>query len=260
MNTLWVSGSCRAYSTHVNSNLDLSLNDYENNLVKLVYDLYDMPKPQHITYDQIASWLVFVDGGKNNLKFPISGTQSYIIKRSYCTSTNPIGPNKGLTGKTTNNSTLNPVFFSGLSEINFSFYVVILEDRKLKLGKRVILNFIIKVHPKDRLQLESIKDFLNTGFIKLNNKSIVLIIKALDPIINIIIPYFDKYPLELKKADFLWWKEVAIIIQNKEHLTPQGLAKILKLRSSETRIVIWGTNLSSSVGLPKFSENVSHIV
>lgn len=154
----------------------------------------------------------------------------------------------------------NTVFPYGLSEENFSFNVNCSKNSKLKLDWRVRLDFIVKVHSKDSHILEDIKNSLNTGSILSYKESITLKIQALDPILKVIIPYFEKYPLKLKKTDFLWWKEVAYIKQNQEHLTPEGLAKIMKLQPSENQIVLWGTNLSSTVGLPTYSENVRNIV
>jgi len=59
----------------------------------------------------------------------------------------------------------------------------------------------------------------------------------------IIIPHFDKYPLlhlrnekqmliTQKKADFNLFKKIIDLINNKEHLTLEGLHKILAIKGS----------------------------
>ena len=48
-----------------------------------------------------------------------------------------------------------------------------------------------------------------------------------------IIPHFDKYPLlTKKKADFILFKQIINLINLKEHLTLEGLQKILSIKGS----------------------------
>lgn len=48
-----------------------------------------------------------------------------------------------------------------------------------------------------------------------------------------LITHLDKYPLITKKRiDYELWKRVIVLIKNKEHLTPEGLLKIVSIRSS----------------------------
>ena len=52
-----------------------------------------------------------------------------------------------------------------------------------------------------------------------------------DNIINKIIPFLQKYPLQsVKKKDYLDWFEASVLINNKEHLTAEGLEKIKRLK------------------------------
>ena len=46
-----------------------------------------------------------------------------------------------------------------------------------------------------------------------------------------ILPFFDKYPPQSKKAIvYKIFREIVIMLKNKEHLTDKGYNKILKLR------------------------------
>jgi len=48
-----------------------------------------------------------------------------------------------------------------------------------------------------------------------------------------IIKHFDAYPLiTQKQADYLLFKEVLNLINRKEHLTMEGLKKIISIKSS----------------------------
>jgi hypothetical protein len=51
--------------------------------------------------------------------------------------------------------------------------------------------------------------------------------------LGVIIDHFDKYPLlTIKQEDYLLFKEAFNLIKNKEHLTVEGLNKILSIRAS----------------------------
>ena len=73
---------------------------------------------------------------------------------------------------------------------------------------------------------------------------------AIEDIINVIIPHFDKYPLiTQKQADFLLFSKVAFKIKNKEHLSIKGVGEILSLKASMNRslsqelIEAWGSEI-----------------
>lgn len=49
----------------------------------------------------------------------------------------------------------------------------------------------------------------------------------------LLIDFFDLHPLiTQKKADYILFKHVALIMKDKQHLTPEGLLEIVKLRAS----------------------------
>ena len=60
-----------------------------------------------------------------------------------------------------------------------------------------------------------------------HNQSTLLQIKSNSDSANLIITFFNKYPvLGIKSLDFSDFKEVANIIENREHLTEQGLTAL----------------------------------
>ena len=63
--------------------------------------------------------------------------------------------------------------------------------------------------------------------------SVSLYFRRIAEILYIIIPFFEKYPvLGKKNLDFLDFKEVSIIMKNKEHLTLSGYNKIKNINST----------------------------
>jgi len=65
------------------------------------------------------------------------------------------------------------------------------------------------------------------------NKALLYQVRNLDEITKTIIPHFEKYPLINKKqSDFLLFKEIVKLINKGEHLTLDGLIKIVSLKTS----------------------------
>lgn len=58
-------------------------------------------------------------------------------------------------------------------------------------------------------------------------------VDKLKDILEVIIPHFDKYPpVTQKLADYILFKEIVSLMKNKEHLTLDGLNKVLSLKAS----------------------------
>ena len=92
--------------------------------------------------------------------------------------------------------------------------------------------FSVAVDKKDLFLLESLKAFFGElGSIKKSgNSTLSYRIESSEQIMRLIIPFFDKYPvLGVKSLDFTDFKKVAGFMQNKEHLTDEGLTEIIKI-------------------------------
>lgn len=134
------------------------------------------------------------------------------------------------------NYLLDPWFIIGLFDAEGSFVITILKNPRYKTGWNVQARIQIKMHEKDRALIQSIQDFFGgIGYVsKPNNTSMVEFrVSTLKDIINIIIRHFDNYPLITKKSsDYILFKQVALLMLNKEHNNLEGLQKIVKLRAS----------------------------
>ena len=127
-------------------------------------------------------------------------------------------------------------FISGLFDAEGSFVVTILKNVRYKTGWNVQARIQIKMHEKDRALIQSIQDFFGgIGYVsKPNNRAMVEFrVSTLNDIINIIIPHFDNYPLITKKSsDYIIFKQIALLMLNKEHNNIGGIQKIVSLRAS----------------------------
>jgi hypothetical protein len=58
-------------------------------------------------------------------------------------------------------------------------------------------------------------------------------VSSLKDLTDVIIPFFDKYPLVTqKRADYLLFKQIIELMNKGEHLTQEGLTKILSIKAS----------------------------
>ena len=91
------------------------------------------------------------------------------------------------------------------------------------------------MHEIDRALMEKIQEFFwGIGYISKpnNNLSVEFRVSTLNDICNVIIPHFDKYPLLTKKqADYILFKEIILLMLNKEHSTLEGIQKIVKIKA-----------------------------
>ena len=98
------------------------------------------------------------------------------------------------------------------------------------------LYFEIGLSNRDKALTEKIKNFFGVGLInKDRSKAIKFSIKSLTDL-AVIINHFDKYPLITKKrADYELWKQVYQLMQLREHLTIEGIHKIVVIKASINR-------------------------
>ena len=85
--------------------------------------------------------------------------------------------------------------------------------------------------------MELIQKYFEVGYIiKQGKDSVMFLVTSLADLINVIIPYFDKFSLiTQKRGDFELFKMVIEIMSRKEHLTAEGLQAIINIRANLNR-------------------------
>jgi len=141
-----------------------------------------------------------------------------------------------------NKNYLNPGWFiAGFVDAEGCFRVSIIKNKNYEsslknrtaLPLKVRVYFQIGLHRKDEDILELIRSSLGVGKIyrSRSNSSELQISSFKD--LGAVINYFDKYPLITQKlADYLLFKQAYELIKNKEHLTHEGLSKIVAIKAS----------------------------
>jgi hypothetical protein len=128
---------------------------------------------------------------------------------------------------------IDPHFLTGFTDAEGSFVLSITKSNNVKSGWVIKLRFQIHLHKKDLFVLEAIKNFLGVGNTHVSKAGAVeyrvFSIKGL----KVVLDHFDKFPLISQKyGDYLLFKQAYQLLVNREHLTPEGLRKIISIKAS----------------------------
>ena len=100
--------------------------------------------------------------------------------------------------------------------------------------KRVQLSFAVNLHIREKEVIKGLAQFFNikqNSYIYYTASSVAIQIVNTSDILNIIVPFLDKYPLEeRKRLDFIDFKTAADIV--KGHLTEKGYKEILQIKNN----------------------------
>jgi len=158
-------------------------------------------------------------------------------KRLYCTNSKTVVPlsidelrsNVGIL------PLINPEWLRGFVDGEGSFYIDLRRNLSGKAGYRVELSFFIKQSSRSASSLFAIREFFGKGNIRFNDsnkENLRFEIKSHEAAFQIIVPFFEKYPLlTSKQLNFLDFKRVAVMVQEGRHLTEEGILEIQRIKS-----------------------------
>lgn len=131
-------------------------------------------------------------------------------------------------------TTIDPGFITGFTDAEGCFMINISSCKRLNTGWDTVATFKIELHEKDLELLKLIQTYFGgIGLIYKGRNSVIFRVRSLEQIMGVVLPHFDKYSLiTQKKADYLLFKEVVLLMKKKEHLTQDGLNKIVAIKSS----------------------------
>lgn len=127
----------------------------------------------------------------------------------------------------------NSYWISGFVSGDGCFFISIFKSTT-KLGGAVKLMLTITQHSRDEQLMKNFVNYLGFGryVARKDAEHGELIVSDIESIISKVIPLFSKYPIfGVKSEDFEDFKQVAILINNKEHLTIKGLEKIRQIKT-----------------------------
>lgn len=129
---------------------------------------------------------------------------------------------------------LSPHWITGFSDAESYFSIRISKRQEAKRDWVIRPIFSIELHERDFFLLERIKFYFKVGTIyKRRSHMVVYQVQSRKDINNFIIPHFEKYPLLTKKRnDFLLFKLILDLLNNKVHTSFEGIQRIINLRAS----------------------------
>ena len=133
--------------------------------------------------------------------------------------------------------TLSPWQVTGLTDGEGGFYCSILKTSSTNGTNRIRVKLEFKVVQKSHSEgvLFKLQNFFSCGTVVIDNRKTdtkKYHVTSINEILNKIIPHFETYPcLTSKFLNFRDWKEIARIMETKDHLTKEGLEKIREISS-----------------------------
>lgn len=133
---------------------------------------------------------------------------------------------------------LHPQYIVGFIDGEGSFSIGVYKDKTMRNKVFVKPELEIELRADDREILERIQKTFGCGRIYECNYErygwyphVKYKISRLDDLCNVLIPFFEKYPPQAKKAQtFKYFKQVVEKRKRKEHLTKKGIKEILEIR------------------------------
>jgi LAGLIDADG endonuclease len=126
-----------------------------------------------------------------------------------------------------------PQWLSGFVSGEGCFMVNLIKSSDCKFGFQVQLSFVITQHCRDEELLKSFEYYLNSGKLhKTKRGEVIFHVRKLSDLTEIIIPFFNKYPIiGVKSEDYYDFCKVADMMNHKQHLTEEGLNLIRQIRA-----------------------------
>ena len=114
--------------------------------------------------------------------------------------------------------------------------IKIVESSTFKIGYRVNLLFKLSQHSRNDNLMQYLIEYLDCGNIYKHQDEISFQVVKFSDLTQKIIPFFKKYPFEgVKLLDFLDFVKVAELMENKAHLTEEGLNEIRAIKAGMNR-------------------------
>jgi LAGLIDADG endonuclease len=132
------------------------------------------------------------------------------------------------------NVQLKPYWVTGFTDAEGTFTIVIDKVQKRKLGWRIQSKFQICLHVRDLPLLLKIKHFFRgIGSVSVSGDLAFYSVSSVKDLVNIIVPHFLNYPLLTQKgADFILFKQIVELMDNRAHLTVEGFNKIINIKAA----------------------------
>ena len=202
------------------------------------FDLYPLISQKRADYELFKQALELIkikkhlttDGFKEilNIKASMYLGLAKILKTVFLDISHSIRP------EVVNNNNIDANWIVGFTNGEGCFFVYIINSPSCKLGWTVRLTFQITQHARDSELMKKLVTLFQCGRFESTSQNLWLnfIVTSFKDIIEKIIPFFKKYPIQGAKAlDFAYFMQVADLMKSKAHLIKEGLYEISYIKS-----------------------------
>ena len=150
----------------------------------------------------------------------------------FCTLVDPMDVASPSRQKIFEPNQINPYFITGFTDAEGCFLINVRPNSKMKIGYSVELVFKIALHVKDKVLVENIRNYFNVGTVTYRGSDCIQYWVGSLKDLQVIVHHFDNYPLISQKwSDYQLFKQVVDLMKGREHLTQEGLQKIVSIKA-----------------------------
>lgn len=131
-----------------------------------------------------------------------------------------------------NQTIADPQWLAGFASAEGCFFIGIHKSSTIRVGVNVQLEFQLTQHIRDEFLIRSFIEYLNCGNAHQSKNVFRYRVSKFSEISEKIIPFFKKYPIwGIKSKDFTDFCAVVELMNNKKHLSHEGIEEIRKVKS-----------------------------
>jgi hypothetical protein len=136
-----------------------------------------------------------------------------------------------------NSNILHPQWVVGFIDGEGCFHISIARNSTMKLGYQVSLEFTITQHIRDKELMYKFAEFFGCGYVSSDTSNkLQFRIRNRNDLANYLFPFMDNNPLlTVKTLDYADFKRVHAMLDNREHLTQEGLDLIREIAAGTNR-------------------------
>jgi len=136
-----------------------------------------------------------------------------------------------------NSNILHPQWVVGFIDGEGCFHISVSKNSTMKLGYQVSLEFTITQHVRDKELMNKFVEFFGCGYVTPDTSNKVQYrIRNRNDLAKYLFPFMDNNPLlSIKTLDYTDFKRVHTMLDNREHLTQEGLDLIRKIAAGTNR-------------------------
>ena len=132
---------------------------------------------------------------------------------------------------------LDPEWIAGFVDGEGCFHVGIAQHADMRSGVQVLPEFTVVQHARDAKVLHALKAHFECGVVRSNHDDrMAYRVRGHEQLLRRIVPFFVRHPLRtVKRADFVKFRRVVLMMEAGRHLQPEGVEQIRRIAAGMNR-------------------------